>query len=263
MKKRMNKVDKATDSQDFIKNVTNNAEKKIETSLNKASKILAIIVAVICIFAVCASLYVDNFEKTSPAMGGIVLHDINPKAANITPLIRYQEGNKSYSIVNYSGKDGLHSAIIRIEDRKIVKDERLDMSADGDNPMILAQLLHDLYPNSKSIKLTSIKTSTSIITINHKSYRVNTKATNLNSYVEQANKQQHMVKHNPNYLLLGDGTQRTLKKEHVDAKAIQVTLVQFDHANKKNVITFLDYNSGKSYRLTLDLHNNVSLYNLG
>lgn len=225
------------------------------------TKIVAGIITAIIIISTLSGLYVKHFETTDPAMTGIVLKKIKPKAANITPLVRYQLKNKQYGIVNYSANDGIHSAILDIAKKKIIKDELVDMSANGNNPMVLAQLLDTLY-HKQDIALQKVKTSKDKITINQTTYQVNVHATNLTSYVNTKSGRQTMVKHNPNYLLLGDGTQRTFKKESVNPKTVQVTLLQFDRKAKENVITLFDYHSGKHFKLTLDLENNVSLYNL-
>ena len=227
-----------------------------------ASKIIAGIITAFFMLSVFAGLYVKHFEKTDPAMSGIELKKIKPKAANITPLIRYNVKNKQYGIVNYSTNDGIHSAIIDISKRKIVKDKLLDMNANGDNPIVLAQLLYELYPK-QNINLNELQTNKNTITINKSTYLVNVHATNLTSYVKDKTNRQYMVKHNPNYLLLGDGTQRTLKKENVNFKTVQVTMLQFNRKKKESVISLIDYNSGKHFKLTLDLANNVSLYDLG
>lgn len=225
------------------------------------TKIVAGIITAIIIISTLGGLYVKHFETTDPAMTGIELKKIKPKAANITPLVRYQLNNKQYGIVNYSASDGIHSAILDITKKKIVKDELVDMSANGNNPMVLAQLLDTLY-HKQDIALQRVRTSKDKITINQTTYQVNVHATNLTSYVNTKSGRQTMVKHNPNYLLLGDGTQRTFKKETVNPKTVQVTLLQFDRKTKENVITLFDYHSGKHFKLTLDLENNVSLYNL-
>lgn len=230
--------------------------------LNKNIKIMAYIITAILVFVTCATLYTTHFEQTNVTMSGIELHKIKPKAANVTPLVRYQLKHTNYGIVNYSSSDGLHSTIINLDQHKIVKDQILDMTADGTSPMILAQLLHDIYQRNNNIKLTNLQLTANKITLNQTKYHINAKATNLISYTKNETQKSHYVKTNPNFLLLGDGTKRTFKKEQVDVNAIQVNLVQFDAKTKQNIITFLDYNSGKYYRLTLDLKNNVSLTNL-
>lgn len=254
----MKKIKSSRDLVDQTEKVLTQKHPKI----NKNIKVIACIITALLVFVTCAKLYTNHFEQTNVTMGGIELHQIKPKAANVTPLVRYQLKNTNYGIVNYSGNDGFHSVIINLDQRKIVKDQILDMTANGTSPMILAQLLYDIHQRNNNINLANLKLTADTITLNQTKYHVHAKATNLISYSKNNSQQNHYVKENPNFLLLGDGTKRTLKKQEVDTKAIQVNLVQFDAKRRQNVVTFLDYNNGKYYRLTLDLKNNVSLTNL-